>query len=242
MESPENSITAGYTTDFGGYFRRNDPQDVPHFDAIARRFGLTAEAVVRVDQKHTDKVLAVDTQNAGEGVVRESADEPYDALITDCAGIMLSIITADCVPVFLWDTKKHAIGLVHSGRAGAMQEIACKTVEEMEKRYGCRPQDIRCILGPGLCPEHHPVSVGDEVGFSERFSPEEQRVFLERRGEKIHVDMHAAIRISLLRAGVLAENISADPSCTMENPELCSWRRDHHPHAHILSFMCIRAE
>lgn len=237
FENKKEKVRAGYSTEFDGHFGYMIPEDIPNYDAVAVRFGLTADDMIRVHQKHTNRILAVSSANAGEGVTRPGTEEAYDALITDEAGLMLLVVTADCVPVFLYDRVKGVIGLVHSGRAGTMQEIAFHTVMKMQELYGCEPQNIRCVTGPSLCQAHHEVDLKDAEGFAERFTEEEQRRFLQYRREKVYVDMGEAIRISLLRAGIRDDNIEITKKCTFEDKAFPSWRRDHDPKARMLSFI-----
>ena len=49
-----------------------------------------------------------------------------------------------------YEDQTGTIALVHSGRAGTMEEIAAKTVEKMRAHFGTKPEDLRAILGPCL--------------------------------------------------------------------------------------------
>lgn len=234
-------VTAGYSTESAGRFRFCCPEDMEHYEQVAGAFGLTAEQMVRVHQKHTDRILSVHKDDAGEGVIRDTIQEAYDAMITSDSDLMLCVVTADCVPVFLYDTKRHIIGLAHSGRAGTMKEIAALTVQKMKEIYGTDPTDIQCILGPYLCKEHHEVRECDITGFTKRFTASEQSKFITCRGDRYYIDMGEAIRVSLRRIGMKEENIKDDRLCTYENSALYSWRRDHDPDARIISFLILRA-
>jgi len=235
-----DAVIAGYTSDCGGHFKNCEPADWSNYRALADALGFTVDEMVRVWQKHTDKVFVADRSNGGDGILRDGIPEPYDALITDAKGLMLCEVTADCAPVFLWDEEHLAIGIVHSGRLGVTKEIAFKAVARMSEIYSSDPAKIRCILGPYLCQPHHEIEKKDADAFLDRFSKEEMDRFIEFRGEKAYVDMGIAIRISLMRAGVRDENIYDERVCTFENKQLFSWRRDHDPSARNLSFIALR--
>ena len=303
-------IIAGYTTDFAGDYGYNMAKDVPHYEALAARYGMTAEQLVRVNQKHTDRVLRVDMTNGGEGILRggrrcadaacdpaatspgtvagvacdpaattpgtpsgaacddtaatasgtptdaacgmlsRSCDStgrplnseyvPHDALITDTRGLMLCVVTADCVPILFYDPVRQAIGAAHSGRRGCFKEIALQTVKKMGEAYGSNPGDIRCLLGPYLSQTHHEVNAWDVEEAYAHFNEAECETFIQSRGEKRYVDMGTAIRISLMRAGVSEEHITDNHVCTYEHEELYSWRRDHGPKCNILTYIALR--
>ncbi|MDR0389213.1 MAG: polyphenol oxidase family protein [Spirochaetaceae bacterium] len=59
---------------------------------------------------------------------------------------VLAVTVADCLPVFLWDTKSGALGLVHSGWKGT--GIALEALNLMEKHWNSRPENVAVILGP----------------------------------------------------------------------------------------------
>ncbi len=256
-----NKIIAGYTTDASGHWRNNEAEDYPQYEALAGEFGLTASDMVRVRQRHTDLIRGVSKKNGGEGILKEVENAKvqenhrqmtpgsqalgesniYDGMITQDKGLILAIVTADCVPVFLHDPVHEAIGLVHSGRDGCAKEIVLQAVEKMQMEYGTNPADIICHLGPYISPRHHEVQEKDLQGFYDNFASQECQAIIEAKDNgRYNIDMGAAIRASLLRAGLMAENIHDDHICTFENKELYSWRRDHDKDARILSFMVVR--
>ena len=160
-----------------------------------------------------------------------------DGLITETPGILLAILTADCLPVFLADAKRRAVGVFHAGWRGTVKRIVEKGVGEMRRCFGTSPDDIRVVIGPGVhdcC-----YNVGPEVRAhfesqfdygSELFREVEESdpvrekyplLFLTARApghselpKKIFLDLVEANRRQLLAAGVAAKNISASPLCT----------------------------
>jgi len=84
-----------------------------------------------------------------------------DALLTDQAGIVLSVRTADCMPILLVDRQRRAVAAVHAGWRGGLQRIVEKTVGVMRATFGSDPLQMLAALGPGIracCYE-----VGEEV-------------------------------------------------------------------------------
>jgi len=73
-----------------------------------------------------------------------------DGLITQTPGIVLAILTADCLPVILADTKRPAIGVLHAGWRGTMKRIVEKGVGEMRRCFGTQARDIKAAIGPGI--------------------------------------------------------------------------------------------
>jgi polyphenol oxidase len=173
-----------------------------------------------------------------------------DGLITQTPGLLLAILTADCLPVILVDAKRHAVGVFHAGWRGTVKRIVEKGVGEMRRWFGTRPGDLRAAIGPGVhscC-----YSVGPEVRsqFESQFEygsklfreveesdPVREKypmLFLTARApghselpKKIFLDLVEANRRQLLAAGVTAKNISASPLCTSCRTDLLfSYRAD----------------
>lgn len=160
-----------------------------------------------------------------------------DGLITRTPGLLLAILTADCLPVVLVDTKRRAVGVFHAGWRGTVKRIVEKGVGEMQRWFATRPADIRAAIGPGVhgcC-----YAVGPEVRtqFESQFEygsklfreveesdPVREKyplLFLTARApghsqlpKKIFLELVEANRRQLIAAGVAAKNISASPLCT----------------------------
>jgi YfiH family protein len=93
-----------------------------------------------------------------------------DALITRVPGLLLAVQTADCVPILLADTKRHAVAAIHAGWRGTLARVVAKTIGRMRMEFGTRPEDICAALGP--CIARCSYEVGPEVAaaFSAQFA------------------------------------------------------------------------
>jgi YfiH family protein len=115
------------------------------FDTI----GAGGMHVVTLRQIHSDIALRVDKSNA---VALTNDPLQGDALFTREPGILLGVQTADCVPIFLVDTKQRAIAAIHSGWRGTVRRIVAKTLGRMQMEFGTRPEDVVAVLGPRIGP------------------------------------------------------------------------------------------
>src|SRR4051794_6821814 len=73
-----------------------------------------------------------------------------DGLVTETPGIVLTIQTADCLPVIVVDGKRRAVGVFHAGWRGTIQRIVEKGVGEMRRWFGSQPRDLQAAIGPGV--------------------------------------------------------------------------------------------
>ncbi len=82
-----------------------------------------------------------------------------DALITDIPGLPLLIRCADCAPVFLVDPATPAIGLIHSGKKGALANIAGNTIAAMQRDFATDPVNLIACIGPSIGPCHYDLDL-----------------------------------------------------------------------------------
>lgn len=87
--------------------------------------------------------------------------EGVDAVMTDVPKVCVSVSTADCIPILIYDRVHHAVVAVHAGWRGTVLRIVEAVLHAMSGAYGTRPQDVEAAIGPGISLEA--FEVGDEV-------------------------------------------------------------------------------
>jgi YfiH family protein len=205
--------------------------------------GARDMSLVTLRQFHSDVIHVAAAPGAGA--------PKADALITDIPGLLLGVQTADCVPILLADTRRHAVAAVHAGWRGTLARIAVKTLGQMHMNFGTQPRDVVAALGPaigGSCYE-----VGPEVAqaFASQFpkaadwfdGPFEQLAHGEEPlwlpwltmmppghvppPPRVQLDVRASNRWQLIDAGVPERQISVSDLCTSCRTDLLfSYRRE----------------
>lgn len=176
--------------------------------------GLGIEALVTVRQVHGAAVRVLESEDppfmSGDG----KALLEGDGLISRTPGRVLAILTADCVPILVADTRTHAIGAFHAGWRGTLAHIAENGVAQMQAHYGSRPEDLVAAIGP--CIQACCFEVGDEVRsvFVEQSSDALDLFSRPHDGARWRMDLVAANRRQLLRAGLRNEQITSLAECT----------------------------
>ena len=186
----------------------------------ARETGLQGESIL-VDAAHI--MIPRQTHSTNVCYVDFAGEVPdTDAVITDKAGLCIAVKTADCIPVLLYDSRRHIIAAVHAGWRGTVGRIVEKTLLQMRSRAG----DVSAIIGPGISLES--FEVGDEVyeqflqaGFpmvrlAERFPSTD--------GERWHINLKDANRWLLEQNGIT--RILVSDIDTLTSPHFYSARRD----------------
>ncbi|KYJ87611.1 peptidoglycan editing factor PgeF [Sulfurovum riftiae] len=190
---------------------------------------------VVAEQTHSDNITVI-TQTGTKGwEALEDAVAESDALITDLPGVMLAILTADCVPILLFDRKKKVAAAVHAGWKGTRSQIVLKTVRKMVEVYGSDPADILAGIAPsiGICC----YEVGEEVAKHFVDIPEA----LSQKGEKYMLDLPAVNHYQLLKAGLLEQNIELSGVCTAcEVESFFSYRKEEGCSGRFMSLIGVR--
>lgn len=127
----------------------------PHHHRILERALPQPRGLHTAEQVHGAGVVCV----GGEPQVHSGAD----ALISADPSVCLGIYTADCCAVFLWDQKRRAIGLVHSGAKGTALGIVPRTVAAMRSELGCNPRDMVAVLSPCIRPPRYETDFAAEI-------------------------------------------------------------------------------
>ena len=176
-------------------------------------------------QIHGDDILVA---SGGAGASKGCRDA--DAFITDEKNLPIAIRTADCVPVFIFDPLRRAIGLAHAGWKSAHKTIAAKTVQRMREKYASQPSGLKIVLGPSIrdcC-----CLVG--VDFRDYFPSH-----VKERGGHLHLNLIGVNRDQLLQAGVRQENIFDSGICTCCHKNYFSFRRDGAKAGRMISLMML---
>ncbi len=155
----------------------------------------------------------------------DEARPQADALVTDRAGLVLGIVTADCAPVLLADREAGVVGAAHAGWKGALAGVTDNTLAAMEA-LGARRERIAAAVGP--CIAQHSYEV-DEA-FRDRFIaevPENQAFFAPGRPDHAQFDLSGYVARRLELAGLTRiEQLGLDTYS--DHSRFYSFRRSTH--------------
>jgi YfiH family protein len=136
-----------------------------------------------------------------------------DASFTDTSQHLLSVLTADCIPILFY----HPDGLVaatHAGWRGLLNEIIPATLKVL-------PKNPVAVLGPAIGTCCYEVNEELAKDFFDRFGAS----VIDRNFEKPHIDLVGSAILQLQQGGV--SELEATDFCTYCHPDLFfSYRRD----------------
>jgi YfiH family protein len=213
-----------------------------NFRRISRSIGIDVNSIVISQQVHKSNIRVVTKEDRGMGLFIPRNFEEIDGMITNEPGITLVTKYADCVPLYLVDGKKKAIGLTHSGWRGTVAEIGRRTVEELHSQYGSEPEDIIAVIGPSICRECFEIGEDVAMEFEKAFPNAYDLKILKKIGDssKYLCDLWAANYQVLIKAGLREENIHISSVCTCCNANiLFSHRKTAGERGSLAAFLAI---
>lgn len=170
--------------------------------------------------QHGIKVVRVKKSDLGKGVFDLESALKVDALITNEPGINLFLLTADCLPISLYDPGNKAIGLIHAGWKGLDLEIINKTIKMMLAKFGTKPNNLVALIGPSI----GPCCYKNSPTFIQKNDPKWQS-FIKLENNNFILDLWSFAENQLKEARVLSENIENPKICTYHSSEYFSHRK-----------------
>lgn len=195
----------------GGNLSFTGPDALKNRRLLAESVGFGIEQLTLGEQTHSAHVAVVRAEERGRGGCDNASRIPdTDALVTVEKEICLMVLTADCVPVLLYDPVCRVIAAVHAGWKGTVGKIVARTLDVMKETGGCRPENILAAIGPSIgkcCFE-----VGEEVaGY---FMENGWSASVSQKDNSFYVDLWKANEIQLLSEGVVGRHIETARICT----------------------------
>ncbi|MQP76957.1 peptidoglycan editing factor PgeF [Stenotrophomonas sp. MYb238] len=212
---PFDSFNLGNRTSAEG----DDPLQVQrNRDDLQRLAGLPS-APHWLRQVHGTGVLRFEVPPAAQGV---DAEPVADAAVTSVPGVVLAILTADCLPVVFAARDGREVAAAHAGWRGLADGMLEATLAAMRTPA----RGVMAWLGPAAGPAHYEIGADVREAFLAH-SAEAEAAFVATRPGHWRVDLYALARQRLRAAGMQPADIHGGDQCTIADPaRWFSHRRD----------------
>ena len=194
-----------------------------------------------------DRLIFLRQTHGTEGVVIRSKKQAKrsrsfsiegDYLVTNAKHVGLGIMTADCLPMVLYDSFNQVIAVIHASWRTSVKNIVLKAVDTMTQEFGTKPEHLRVFFGPSAkvcCYE-----VGDDMlEFLEDFEFIDRVV--QRREEKLFFDLPGFNKLLLEGIGVKPEAFQLGYNmCTICDQSFYSHRRQAKAAGRQMTVACLQ--
>ncbi len=182
---------------------------------VANKMGVKKNKLILMHQTHSNKVVEINKKNYKKKIFA-------DSIITKMKGIALSVVTADCAPIIIYDKKNEVIGCIHAGWKGAYLGIIKNTVAKI-KKIGSK-NEIHASVGP--CIGNKSYEVGRN--FYKKFitkSKKNKIYFSQKSNSKKNFNLRKFVTDKLVKLGVKVDQVDRDTFAEKSN--FFSYRRSY---------------
>ena len=176
---------------------------------VSKKIGIDKNNLYTMNQTHSNKVVVINKNN--QDVKRFNSD----ALITNIKNISISVLTADCVPVLIYDKINHIVACVHAGWKGAINGIIENTFNQIMQIN--KNNSFYVAVGPCIGLKNY--EVGKE--FYDKFINENkknEKFFTTDKNNKFYFDLRKYVNFKITKFDVkFVENIYLDTYVEKEN-------------------------
>ena len=126
---------------------------------VSSKLGLKTTFIYFVKQSHSNKFIFLKKTSK---IKNRSING--DAIISDKKGLPIAVLTADCVPILIYDKKRKMVAAIHAGWRGAYNGILRRVIQFMLKK-GCEPRNMVAAIGPSISKKNYEVKLRFKKNF-----------------------------------------------------------------------------
>ena len=167
---------------------------------VAKKIQIKKNKLILMHQTHSNKVIEIKKNNYRSKI--ES-----DAIITKMKGFALGVMTADCVPIIIYDNKNNIIACVHAGWRGALSGIIENTIKKIKKINF--KNEIFASVGPCIGKKSYEVDFRFYKKFVAR-SINNKVYFKNKNKRKKLFNLRKFVADKLLRLNVKIDHVNYD--------------------------------
>ena len=164
-----------------------------NLELVKKKINKKAKNIFLLNQIHSNKFIFIDKKYSTK--IKPKAD----AIITNQRYLPIAILTADCVPILICDSKKKMIAAIHVGWKGAYKDIIDRVIKFMIKR-GCKLKNFTVAVGPSISVKNYEVK-GD---FKKKFLKKDKKnlKYFKIKRNKLYFDLTKYVHALLLKSKI----------------------------------------
>tara|TARA_Y100000389_G_C17312688_1_gene438820 strand:+ start:291 stop:935 length:645 start_codon:yes stop_codon:yes gene_type:complete len=159
-----------------------------NLDIVKKKLSTNSTKIILTHQLHSNKFNFIDSKT------KLKKKLIGDALITNQKKIPIGILTADCVPILLYDKRKNIVGAIHAGWRGAYKGIIKNVVKFFFKNKSSS-KDIVAVIGPCISLKNYEI----KKDFQKKFINKDRknRLLFKKRKNKIYFNLRKYVKLEL---------------------------------------------
>ncbi len=198
---------------------------------VSKKMSVKKNKLVLMNQTHSANVIEIKKNN-----YRKKIDS--DAIITRVKGLALGVVTADCVPVIIYDSNNQIVGCIHAGWKGAISGIVKNTINKIKKLSP--KNNIFACVGPCIGKKSYEV----DLIFYKKFLAKtkvNKKYFSDTKKNKKLFNLRKFVADKLVELKVKVDHVNHDTY--QEKTNFFSYRRScklrHTDYGRCISTVCL---
>ena len=161
---------------------------------VCKKIKVSSRCLVLLDQIHSNKFYFIK-----KNYKFKKKKLNGDALITDVKNVAIGVLTADCVPILIYDKNRKIISAIHAGWKGAYKGIINRVIKFFLKK-GSKAKDLIVTVGPCITEKNYEV----QNDFKEKFvkKDSENKKFFDIRKNKTYFSLNKYVYCQLKKLGI----------------------------------------
>lgn len=180
---------------------------------VSKKIKVKENKLILMYQTHSNKVIEINNTNLNKNV-------NSDAMITKDKKIALGVLTADCVPILIYDARNKIIGCIHAGWRGALSGIIKKTINKIKDKNSLH--NIYASIGPCISTKSYEVDLAFYKMFLAK-TKKNKKYFKSKKKNKKLFNLRKYVNDKLVELKVKVDHINRDTF--KEKKNFFSYRR-----------------
>ncbi|MDB4846423.1 peptidoglycan editing factor PgeF [Pelagibacteraceae bacterium] len=140
---------------------------------VCKKIGVRYKKLVLLNQIHSNKFYFIKKNHNFSKRIKA------DSLITNVKNIAIGVLTADCVPILIYDKNKNFISAIHAGWKGAYKGVINNTINFLLKN-GSNRKNLVAVIGPCISEKNYEIKKNFKDKFIKK-NPANKKFFRLRK-------------------------------------------------------------
>ena len=181
---------------------------------VSKLIGIKKKRLFLMHQTHSNKVIVIDKKN------KNLKSYKSDAIVTQLNNCGIGVVTADCVPILIYDNNNQAIACIHAGWKGALNGIIENTAKKLKKLK--KKNDLYACVGPCIGMKSYEVDLNFYRKFISKTKKNTTYFSFKNKNKKLF-NLRKYVSDKLLKLGAKVDHINYDTF--REKKHFFSYRR-----------------
>ncbi|MBU3978176.1 peptidoglycan editing factor PgeF [Patescibacteria group bacterium] len=199
-----NDLIHGFSTREFGSMKPGDPDSNISLELFSKALKINPQQIIKMRQIHSNNIRWVTQKDRGFRI------NEVDGLLTREKDVYLSVLSADCIPVLIFDKQKKYAGAVHAGWKGIYNDTLKAAINQLISN-GSNPVNVLIGIGPCIRSCCYNITITNE-----RANLFNKKYIYERNGSYF-LDLPKIAKEQLLSVGIPKNNIEDCNICTSDN-------------------------